>query len=300
MCGNDNTYRATLDEVVYHCKAVSRGAQSSFIVADMPFGSYEISTEDAVRNAIRLVKEGNANAVKLEGGKKMAPKVKAIVEIGIPVMGHIGLTPQSFNALGGYRVQGRTAEAAMDLVKDARALERAGCYSLVIESVPQKIAEIITNIITIPTIGIGAGNRTSGQILVWHDMFGLFQDFTPKFCKQYANLGKLISEGLAQYKSDCESRSFPTKEYTYTLKQEEWEKFKVLVNRHPSQIFPENLFNSEPAESKINTPLEENKIQAKKIDPVTKIPPPPLPPSSLPPSSSSVSSSTYPSPDPVI
>jgi len=230
MNGNDNTSRATVDEVVYHCKAVARGAKSSFIVADMPFGSYEISIEDAVRNAIRLIKEGNANAVKLEGGKKMAPKVKAITEIGVPVMGHIGLTPQSLNVLGGYKVQGRTAEAAMELVRDARALEEAGCYALVIESVPQKIAEIITNILTIPTIGIGAGNRTSGQILVWHDMFGLFQDFTPKFCKQYANLGKLISEGLEQYKTEVESRDFPTKDHTYTLKQEEWDKFKVMIN----------------------------------------------------------------------
>jgi len=166
-------------------------------------------------------------------------------------MSHIGLTPQSFNALGGFKVQGRTAEAAMDLVKDARALEKAGCYSLVIESVPQKIAEIITNILTVPTIGIGAGNKTSGQILVWHDMFGLFQDFTPKFCKQYANLGKLISESLDQYKSDVESRAFPTKEHTYTLKQEEWEKFKVLVNKHPSQMNLEYLTSSQEEENQV-------------------------------------------------
>jgi 3-methyl-2-oxobutanoate hydroxymethyltransferase len=230
MCGNDSTSRATIEEIVYHCKAVTRGATSSFIVADMPFGSYEICTEDAVRNAIRLIKEGNAHAVKLEGGRRIAPKVKAIVDIGIPVMGHIGLTPQSLNALGGYKVQGKTSEAAMDIVRDARALEEAGCYALVIESVPQKIAEIITNILSIPTIGIGAGNKTSGQILVWHDMFGLFQDFTPKFCKQYANLGKLISEGLHQYILDVQSREFPTKEQTYTLKQEEWEKFKEKIN----------------------------------------------------------------------
>uniref|UniRef100_A0A6B2KZ10 3-methyl-2-oxobutanoate hydroxymethyltransferase n=1 Tax=Arcella intermedia TaxID=1963864 RepID=A0A6B2KZ10_9EUKA len=235
MNGNESTSTATVDEVIYHCKAVTRGAPSSFVVADMPFGSYEICSDDAVKNAIRLIKEGNAHAVKLEGGKRMASRVKAIVDAGIPVMGHIGLTPQSLNALGGFKVQGKTAEAAVELLKDAYTLQESGCFAMVIESVPARITDYITKNLRVPTIGIGGGKFASGQILVWHDMFGLFQDFTPKFCKQYGNLGKVITEGLQKYKEEVEAREFPAKEHSYIIKNEEWDKFAQILKISPDK-----------------------------------------------------------------
>jgi 3-methyl-2-oxobutanoate hydroxymethyltransferase len=230
VLGREDTTTVTMDEVIYHCKAVRNGAKNTFIIGDMPFGSYEISDQDALSNAVRLVKEGFVNAVKLEGGEKMKSRVKAIVNAGIPVMGHIGLTPQTINALGGFLAQGKTAETAKNLVSDALALQEAGCFAIVIESVPQKIAQFITEKLTIPTIGIGAGKYTSGQILVWHDMLGSYSKMTPKFCKQYTDTKSAISSALSQYKKEVEERAFPSQEHVFTLKQEEWDKFRAMFN----------------------------------------------------------------------
>jgi 3-methyl-2-oxobutanoate hydroxymethyltransferase len=249
MMGENNTVGVTMDDMVHHCKAVTRGAQKTFIVGDMPFGSYESSSETAILSAFRLMKEGKVDAVKLEGGRRMAPRIEAIVQAGVPVMGHIGLTPQTLSALGGFRVQGKTAEDAESLLADAEALKQAGCFSLVIESVPEAVGEYITKKLDIPTIGIGAGNKTSGQILVWHDMFGLYPNMKPKFCKQYVNLGQVMTETLQKYKEEVTERSFPGKEHTYTIKPEEWERFlqRQSATMKGAQInnpMPANLIQS--------------------------------------------------------
>ena len=192
--GDEDTLGVTVDEVIYHTKAVKKGAKNALIVADMPFLSYHVSIEDAVLNAGRLIKEGGANAVKLEGGANVADKIKAIVDAQIPVMGHLGLTPQSVNAFGGFRVQGKTEETAKKLIEDAKKLEEAGVFSIVLEGIPAMVAEIITTSICVPTIGIGAGKGCDGQILVYQDMLGMFSDFVPKFVKQYANIGNVMKE----------------------------------------------------------------------------------------------------------
>jgi 3-methyl-2-oxobutanoate hydroxymethyltransferase len=235
MLGRDDTTTVTMDEIIYHCKAVRKGAKNTFIVGDMPFGSYEVTEQEAVSNAIRLVKEGYVNSIKLEGGEKMKSRVKAIVTAGVPVMGHIGLTPQTINALGGFLTQGKTAEAAKSLVEDALALQEAGCFAIVIESVPQKISQYITEQLNIPTIGIGAGKYTSGQILVWHDMLGSYSKFTPKFCKKYADTKTSIISAISQYKLEVEQRVFPEPEHVFTLKQEEWDKFRKIFNIQKSE-----------------------------------------------------------------
>lgn len=217
VLGYDNTVPVTMDEMVHHCQSVVRGAPNPFILGDMPFGSYEVTATDATRNAIRLMKEGHVDGVKLEGGAEVTPVVRAIVNAGIPVMGHIGLTPQSVSALGGFRVQGRTAEAAQHLLDDALALQDAGCFSIVLEAVPDRVGGYITEQLDIPTIGIGAGRATSGQVLVFHDVIGMFDRFVPKFSKQYIQAGQLIREALERYRDEVTSGDFPTADHSYTM-----------------------------------------------------------------------------------
>ena len=212
--GLETTLPVKIEEMIYHTKAVRRGAPNTFIVVDMPFMSYQVSKEQAVENAGKIMKETGANAVKLEGGEEIAPIVEKLVSIGIPVMGHLGLTPQSVHALGGYRVQGREEEDAKRIIKDAKILEQAGVFSIVLEAIPEKLAEEITDFLEIPTIGIGAGNKTDGQVLVLHDMIGIFEK-TPKFVKRYMEAGKQIVEALKQFKTEVEEGVFPDKEHTY-------------------------------------------------------------------------------------
>ena len=222
--GDEDTLGVTVDEVIYHTKAVKKGAKNALIVADMPFLSYHVSIEDAVLNAGRLIKEGGANAVKLEGGANVADKIKAIVDAQIPVMGHLGLTPQSVNAFGGFRVQGKTEETAKKLIEDAKKLEEAGVFSIVLEGIPAMVAEIITNSISVPTIGIGAGKGCDGQILVYQDMLGMFSDFVPKFVKQYANIGNVMKEAIGAYIKDVQDGGFPEEKHTYKIDETELNK----------------------------------------------------------------------------
>lgn len=220
MLGYDSTIPVTMDEMIHHVKAVARGSQNSMVVADMPFMSYHLTLEESVRNAGRFLKEGGANAVKLEGGAQIAETVKAIVNVGIPVVGHLGLTPQSINVLGGYRVQGKDDEGAKKLISDAKALEAAGAFAIVLEAIPAPLAEVITREINIPTIGIGAGKGCDGQVLVIYDFLGLFSDFTPKFVKKFANLKPLVMEALASYKKELQEGTFPGVEHSYGVEEE--------------------------------------------------------------------------------
>lgn len=225
VLGHENTLSVTMEEMLHHARAVRRGAAQSLVVGDMPFMTYQVGVEDAVRNAGRFVQEAGMDAVKLEGGRAMADRVQAIVQAGIPVQGHIGLTPQSINVLGGYRVQGKTATAAAALLADALALEDAGCFSLVLESVPDRVATYITERLRIPTIGIGAGAGTSGQVLVIHDLLGLYEGHMAKFVRRYAELGALAREAIGAYARDVASGAFPGDENTYHLPDGEWEGF---------------------------------------------------------------------------
>ena len=222
--GYDTTYPVTMDEMIIHSKAVRRGAPNTFVVGDMPYMSYQVSNEEAVRNAGRLMKEGRAGAVKLEGGVRVAEQIRAIVKAGIPVMGHIGLTPQSINVFGGFKVQGKSEEAARALLADAKAVEEAGAFAVVIEAVPAALAQMITDTVSIPTIGIGAGAGCDGQILVYQDMLGMFSDFTPKFVKRYANVGEVMREAFVNYAAEVASGAFPTEEHTYKIKDDVLEK----------------------------------------------------------------------------
>lgn len=215
VLGLDTTVPVTVDEMIHHIKPVVKGAPTPLIVGDMPFGSYNISEEDAVANAIRLMKEGGCDTVKLEGGTEMAGVVKRIVKAGIPVMGHIGLTPQTVSMLGGFKVQGKGEEAARKLLQDALDLEAAGAWGLIIEAVPENVAKLITEKVSIPTIGIGGGRYCDGQVLVFHDMFGLFEKFLPKFVKQYAQLGDQILEGLGAFKEDVRQNRFPEEQHVF-------------------------------------------------------------------------------------
>ena len=225
VLGYENTSPVTMDEMLHHARAVSRGAKSALLVGDMPFMSYQVSTEEAVRNAGRFLQQAGMDAVKLEGGRERADAVRAIVGTGIPVMGHLGLTPQSVHQLGGFRAQGKTASAAKRLLEDAKILEDAGAFSLVLESVPAQLAEYISKQISIPTIGIGAGAGCDGQVLVTHDMLGLFERFTPKFVKQYANLHEVMNKAFADYLDDVETKRFPAVEHTVEMSAEEWKEF---------------------------------------------------------------------------
>lgn len=224
VLGYEDTVSVTMEDMIHHGAAVARGAKNALVVVDMPFMSYEVTVEEAVRNAGRLMKEGRAGAVKLEGGVRVAEQIRAIVKAGIPVMGHIGLTPQSINVFGGFKVQGKSEEAARALLADAKAVEEAGAFAVVIEAVPAALAQMITDTVSIPTIGIGAGAGCDGQILVYQDMLGMFSDFTPKFVKRYANVGEVMREAFANYAAEVASGAFPTEEHTYKIKDDVLEK----------------------------------------------------------------------------
>lgn len=217
VLGYDSTIPVTMDDMVHHTGAVARGANRALIVADMPFMSFQISSADALRNAGRLVQEGGAQSVKLEGGESVAEEVRRIVGSGIPVMGHVGLTPQSVHRFGGYRVQGKAREQAAQLLRDAQALEEAGAYAVVLELIPAPLARIITQRLTIPTIGIGAGPYCDGQVQVLHDMLGLYPDFVPKHTKQYLRLSELISDALRRYVQEVREGAFPTEKESFDM-----------------------------------------------------------------------------------
>lgn len=224
MLGYENTLAVTVEDMIHHGKAVCRGAKNTFVVVDMPFMSYQTSVTDAVRNAGRIMKETNCQAVKLEGGAVYANRIKAIVEAGIPVVAHIGLTPQSVNMLGGYKVQGKTVEAAQHLIDDAIAVAEAGAFAITLECVPAALAKKVTESVPALTIGIGAGNGCDGQVLVYQDMLGYTDGFTPKFVKKYANLHEVMLEAFKQYKAECENRTFPTPSNTFKISEEVLEK----------------------------------------------------------------------------
>lgn len=216
--GADNTLPVTVDEIIYHTRAVKRGAPNTCILADMPFGSYEISIEEGVRNAVRMVKETGCDGVKLEGGAERAELIRAITDASVPVMAHIGMTPQKIAQMGGFKVQGKSIEAAQKLLEDAKALEAAGAVQVLMECVPAPLAAKITESLSVPTIGIGAGNGTTGQVLVWYDMAGMYDKFTPKFVKKYAEAGKIITEAMAEYVSEVKSGQFPDEAHSFALK----------------------------------------------------------------------------------
>lgn len=218
--GYKDTLSVTMEDMIHHTKAVSRGAKNALIVGDMPFLSYQTSTYDAVKNAGRLVKEAGAEAVKLEGGATVIEEVKAIVRAQIPVMGHLGLTPQSVNMLGGFKVQGKSEEAARALIEDAKRLEDAGVFAIVLECIPAKLADIISKEVSVPTIGIGAGAGCDGQILVYQDMLNMFSDFKPKFVKTFANVGDVIREGIQNYIDEVKEESFPSEEHCFKISEE--------------------------------------------------------------------------------
>ena len=226
VLGYQNTLPVTMEDMLHHSRAVARGTKYALLIGDMPFMSYQVSAEEAVRNAGRFLQEGGMEAVKLEGGRERLEAVRAIVSAGIPVMGHLGLTPQSVNQLGGFRPQGKTASAAQRLLEDALLLEEAGCFSLVLESVPSRLAGLISKKLSIPTIGIGAGLGCDGQVLVTHDMLGLFERFTPKFVKKYADLHTDMQRAFTEYIADVQSRSFPTTEHSVEMDDAEWQAFQ--------------------------------------------------------------------------
>ncbi len=226
MLGYEDTVSVTMEDMIHHGAAVARGAKNALVVIDMPFMSYQTSVYDAVVNAGRLMKEGRANAVKLEGGAEVTEQIKAITAAGIPVMAHIGLTPQSINAFGGHKVQGKTEEAAQKILNDARAVEQAGAFAVVLEGIPAKLASYITKELSIPTIGIGASADCDGQVLVYQDMLGMYSDFTPKFVKKFANIGEVMTTAFRQYIDEVNSGAFPAEENCYAISDEIIEKLK--------------------------------------------------------------------------
>ena len=217
MLGYEDTLSVTMEDMIHHTKAVARGVKDALVVSDLPFMSYQTSVYDAVVNAGRLIKEGRAQAVKLEGGLEVCPQIKAIVEASIPVMAHLGLTPQSVNAFGGFKVQGKDEEAARSLIEQAKAVEAAGAFAEVLECIPAKLAELITKSISLPPIGIGAGNGCDGQVLVYQDMLGLYSDFTPKFVKRYAEIGPQMENAIEDYISEVKSGAIPAAKHTFAL-----------------------------------------------------------------------------------
>ena len=227
--GRESTVPVTMDEIVFMTQWVSRGARRPIVVGDMPFDSYEVSDEQAVQSAIRLVKEGGADVVKLERGGTSVQRARAIVEAGIGVMGHVGLTPQTSTVLGGFKAQGRRSDEARQLVQDARELEAAGCFAIVLEAVPAPVAELVTGRLSVPTIGIGAGAGTDGQVLVWHDMLGLYEGRAPRFVKRYANVAGVITEALGRYADEVRSGAFPEDQHAYAMPEEEREALEALA-----------------------------------------------------------------------
>ena len=227
MLGYPDTISVTMEDMIHHSKAVVRGTETALVICDMPFMSYQTSVYDAVVNAGRLMKEGRAGAVKLEGGVEFKEHVKAIVNASIPVCGHIGMTPQSVNVFGGFKVQGKTLNAAKKLVEDALALEEAGVFAIVLECVPRELAQYISSIVSVPTIGIGAGAGCDGQVLVYQDMLGMYSDFTPKFVKKYAQTGMAMHEAFTKYNEEVKSGAFPSEEHSYTVDEKIIEELKV-------------------------------------------------------------------------
>jgi 3-methyl-2-oxobutanoate hydroxymethyltransferase len=230
VSGYKNTLPVTMDEMVLHCKAVARGAEFPLLIGDMPFLSYQVTPAEAVRNAGRFLQEAGMDAVKLEGGRERIETICAIVSAGIPVMGHLGLTPQSIHLLGGFRAQGRNAEAARLLIEDALSLESAGCFSIVLESMPSRLASLISHRLSIPTIGIGAGSGCDGQVLVTHDLLGLFDRFTPSFVKQYAHFYEEMERAFSSYIEDVKTHQFPSEEHSIDMSDEEWDELNKEGN----------------------------------------------------------------------
>ena len=221
--GYSSTVPVTMDEMFHHAKAVSRGTRRAILVGDLPLGAYHASSADAVNSAMRMVKEGGADVVKLEGGEDFAPMAEAVVRAGIPVMAHIGLTPQLMSKLGGFKVQGKDASTGAQLLKDAVAMEKAGCFAIVLEAIPDRVAQLITERLRIPTIGIGAGPHCDGQNLVLHDMVGLFDRFAPKFVKKYADCWSLIGKALTEFQEEVRNGQFPQAEHSFTMKEDEYQ-----------------------------------------------------------------------------
>lgn len=220
VLGYEDTLEVTMDDMIHHTRAVARGTKNAFLVADMPFMSYHVSKEEAILNAGKLVKEGRATGVKIEGGREVVEKISAIIDAKIPVMGHIGLTPQSVNLFGGFKVQGKDEEKAKEIIEDALSLQKAGVFAIVLEAVPEKLAKIITDKLSIPTIGIGAGNACDGQVLVINDMIGLNDSFIPKFVKQYKCINKDIKSGVEKYIKEVKSGEFPEEKHTFSIDEE--------------------------------------------------------------------------------
>jgi 3-methyl-2-oxobutanoate hydroxymethyltransferase len=229
MLGHESTLPVTLDEMIFLTRAVTRAARQPLVIGDLPFGSYEISDEQAVASAIRMVKEGGADVVKLEGAGRMVARAKAIAESNIGVMGHVGLTPQSATKLGGFKAQGRTAAAALKLYDDALALQEAGCFAIVLEAVPAAVAERVTAALEVPTIGIGAGAGCDGQVLVWHDLLGLYAGRTPRFVKRYAEVAEVVGDAVETYASEVRSGAFPDERHTYAIPDEELATFEAAL-----------------------------------------------------------------------
>ena len=236
VLGYENTLSVTMGDMLHHCRAVSRGAKSALLVGDMPFMSYQVSTEEAVRNAGRFLQEAGMDCVKLEGGRERVATVRAIVEAGIPVMGHLGLTPQSIHQLGGFRAQGKTALAAKRLLEDALLLEEAGCFSLVLEAVSSQLAGIISTRLSIPTIGIGAGLACNGQVLVSHDVLGLFDRFTPRFVKQYVDLNAEMKKAFSEFITDVQTKQFPTPVHSMPMDDIQWQEFQKSIDDQVPQL----------------------------------------------------------------
>jgi 3-methyl-2-oxobutanoate hydroxymethyltransferase len=229
VLGYDSTVPVTMEEMLHHVKAVVRGTRKAHVVADMPFMSYQTGPQDALRNAGRLLKEGGAQSVKLEGGRHVVETVRALVQAGIPVMGHLGLTPQSVNQFGGYKVQGKTPAAAVKLVNDAVSLEQAGAYAIVLETIPAQLAQVITEKTSIPTIGIGAGSHCDGQVQVFHDMLGLFTDFVPKHAKRYAQVGEAIRQAVSEYVAEVREGAFPTERESFFVDESAFSELAQLA-----------------------------------------------------------------------
>ena len=230
VLGYDNTLPVTMEDMLHHCKPVARGAKYALLIGDMPFMSYQASVEEAVRNAGRFLKEGGMDAVKLEGGRERVDAISAIVGSGIPVQGHLGLTPQSVHQLGGFGPQAKTSDAAIRLLEDAQLLEEAGCFSLVLESIPARLGELVSKRLEIPTIGIGAGPGCDGQVLVTYDILGLFDRFTPRFVKKYADFHSEMARAISAYKDEVESGVFPAREHTVEMPDEDWVRLEEWLN----------------------------------------------------------------------
>jgi len=233
--GLPGTVPMTMDQMIQHSQIVRRGAPNTFVIGDMPFLSYQVSREDAIANAGRFFKEASVDAIKLEGGRRVIKQIEGIVEGGMSVMGHIGLTPQSSGQLGGFKAQGRTADAAMELIKDALAIEKAGAFALLVEAIPPEVGKIITDMLKIPVLGIGAGMYTDGQALIIGDMLGYFEAFTPKFVKKYANLGEAIEKAFREYSDDVKGGKFPEEKHCYRMIEGEHEKLQAQLKNIPPQ-----------------------------------------------------------------